>query len=380
MRFNPFIRHREVLGRDIREPTVLTILFTAAGVLALLALALVGLVAQPVLGYAGWVFVAVAGTMLLLIFGLWRWPKAETARQAWLIRILRLGRMQLLGVLPGWLFLIAWAALAPGGPDPPAKIDPVLIRVITWNIHCGQDQGLPWKRFDWPARKYALQAALDVAQPDILCLQEATADQLAFLDEALPGHRRGGVGRDDGKDGGEFCAIYYRTDRFELLREHTFWLEEPIDQPRLGGAFDVKRICTWLRLRDRALDRTLRVHNTHLYLTEAPRQEAARIILEQMAAGDPADAVLLTADFNAGPGAPSRQRFLDAGLADAAARAGKRVGEPTYHLYGLSVWCIDGILVDRHWAVPTFHVLDVKPNHTLPSDHFALLADLALRD
>jgi hypothetical protein len=33
-------------------------------------------------------------------------------------------------------------------------------------------------------------------------------------------------GRDDGKDNGEFSAIFYRHDRFKLGDKDTFWLSE----------------------------------------------------------------------------------------------------------------------------------------------------------
>jgi endonuclease/exonuclease/phosphatase family metal-dependent hydrolase len=179
--------------------------------------------------------------------------------------------------------------------------------------------------------------------------------------------------------GGEHCAIYFNRERFEEITGSTFWLEEPIDQPRPGSALDVKRICTWVRLRDRVRDHTLRVFNTHLYLTESARQPAAQLILAHIQAGDPADAVLLTADFNASPSAPSRRLLLGSGLADSAERASVPIGKPTFHMgYGIGLWCIDGILVDRHWDVHKHLILDVKPRNIFPSDHFGLLADLAL--
>jgi endonuclease/exonuclease/phosphatase family metal-dependent hydrolase len=135
-----------------------------------------------------------------------------------------------------------------------------------------------------------------------------------------------------------------------------------------------------VRLRDRDTGRTLRVYNTHLYLTEAPRRTAAHLILDQVAAGDRADAVLLTADFNAAPTAPSRRLFTEAGLADSAERAGQPAGQPTFHLYGIGLRCLDGILVDQHWRVPNHLILDRKFQNTFPSDHFAVLADLALSE
>jgi endonuclease/exonuclease/phosphatase family metal-dependent hydrolase len=47
-------------------------------------------------------------------------------------------------------------------------------------------------------------------------------------------------------------------------------------------------------------------------------------------------------------------------------------------MYGIGLWGIDGILVDRHLGVREHRILDSKPLNTFPSDHFALLADLAL--
>src|SRR5262249_15129771 len=159
---------------------------------------------------------------------------------------------------------------------------------------------------------------------------------------------------------------------FERLGGATFWLAEPIDQPAPGNALTVKRICTWVRLRDRVNQRTLRVYNTHLYLTEAPRLTAARVIVDQIAAdGDSKDAIVLTADFNAGPDVPSRQLFLQSGLTDSAALAGQPIGPHTFQLYGIGLWNIDGILVDPRWRVRNNLVLSVKPHGTFPSDHFA---------
>jgi endonuclease/exonuclease/phosphatase family metal-dependent hydrolase len=382
MNTNLLTRQRKVFDQEVREPTLLAIALTVTGLAVLLAVCAVGIASLSAFGYVWWTFAAVAAIEVWLVLGLCLRPKPGrpscTGRQQWFRRILRLGQLLLIGVLACWLGLIIWSALCPGGPDAAEKADPTLIRVVTWNIHCGQDEGPPWKQFDWPKRKYALRAALGQAGPDILCVQEATPTQVAFLEDVLPGHGRVGIGRDGESAGGEHCAIYFSRYRFEEIDGNTFWLEEPTDQPRAGSALDVKRICTWVRLRDRVNGRTIRVYNTHLYLTEAPSLTAAKLIRAHIAAGDQSDAVVLTADFNASPAVPSRRLFIEAGLADSAERAGKPVGKPTFQLYGVGLRCIDGILVDSHWDVDDYRILDVKPKNTFPSDHFALLADLAM--
>jgi endonuclease/exonuclease/phosphatase family metal-dependent hydrolase len=382
MKTNVFTRMRVVQDQQVQEPTLLSLALTVIGFAMLLGLSAIVMAGLPSLGYLGWSFAALAILWGWLVWGLRRQPTSGptplTGRQRWFRRIIGAARLSFIGFVTCWLGLIARLTVCPGGPNPPPKADPALVRVVTWNVHCGQDKGPPWKRFDWPVRKHALQAALDQVQPDILGVQEATPEQVAFLERALPSHGRVGVGRDDGKAGGEHCAIYFNQQRFEELNHGTFWLEEPIDQPRAGSGLNVKRICTWVRLRDRASGRTLRVYNTHLYLTEAARLTAAKLIVAHIAAGDPSDAILVTADFNASPASPSRRLFGQAGLTESAARAGKPVGQPTFQLYGFGLWCIDGILVDRHWRVQKHLVLDVKPKNTFPSDHFAVLADLAL--
>jgi endonuclease/exonuclease/phosphatase family metal-dependent hydrolase len=290
----------------------------------------------------------------------------------------RRSRRLFAGLLGCWLALLSWAQLSRGGPAPAAKGGPQLIRVVTWNIHCGQDDGPPWQRFDWPARKQALRVALAQAGPDVLCVQEARPGQVAFLEQALPGHERVGVGREDGHEGGEHCAIFFDRARFQRLDGGTFWLEGPIDTPRPGSAFAVQRICTWVRLRDRGSGRVVRLYNTHLPLTEGPRREAARVILGQIAAGEPSDVVVVTADFNALPSAVSRRLFTAAGLADSAALAGERPGRRTFHLYGVPLRSLDAILVGPGGKVDRHLLLGVKPGNVYPSDHFGLLADLSL--
>jgi endonuclease/exonuclease/phosphatase family metal-dependent hydrolase len=385
---NLLIRRRRVLEQELCEPTLLMLALTVVAVVGLFGLCLAAVAFLPAYGHIWWTFTVVAVLLAWQVFSLIRKRKADTStpptgRWRWFRRVVLSGRIVLIGVLGCWLGAIVWSAAAPGGRDPPPKTERALIRVVTWNIHCGQDEGSLWEQFNWPARKHALRMAVDQAQPDILCVQEARPAQVAFLEEALPRHRRVGVGRDDGKAGGEHSAVYFSRERFEELGGNTFWLEKPTDQPRPGSAvllgLNVKRICTWVRLHDRVSDRTIRVYNTHLYLSEPPRLAAVKLIQAHIAAGDPSDAVLLAADFNSTLGTPSRRLFGESGLIDSAERAGKPVGRPTFHYgYGIGLWCIDGILVDSHWQVHNHIVLDVKPLNTYPSDHFGLMGDLKL--
>ena len=230
------------------------------------------------------------------------------------------------------------------------------------------------------AGRYASRpcAALKAAGPDILCVQEALGGQAKFLEAELPHHRRVGVGRDDGRSTGEHCAIYFDSRRFQELDGGTFWLEEPADLPPDHTILGPKRICTWVRLRDRPSGRTLRVYNTHLYLTERARLSAVRGILERVGSGDPLDAVLIAGDFNASPEATSRRLFEEAGLQSATDLAGQPAGQATYQFYGIRLGSLDGLYLSRGWRLKRYQVVDVKPGNTFPSDHFGVMVDLGM--
>jgi endonuclease/exonuclease/phosphatase family metal-dependent hydrolase len=334
---------------------------------ALLGVSVVVLAAHYPFGHEGAVAAALAALLVLALLG----PRLRPGGPS----LLRRARMPVVVALASWLGLLGWSVLARGGPMPAPKADPSGIRVVTWNVHHGQEGGPPWKRFNWSVRKHALGAAVRGAAPDILCVQEPVEEQVRFLDGVLSDHRRVGVGRDGGS-AGEFCAIYFRPDRFEPIAGDTFWLEEPTDVPGSGSPLHTKRICTWVCLRDRTTGRTLRVYNLHSYLTEGARRRAARLVIDRVAAGDPADAVFVCGDFNAPPGAASRRAIVGAGLTDSAELAGQGTGAPTYQCWGLPCRRLDGILVSPGWRVTNHLVLDVKPNNTFPSDHFGVLADL----
>lgn len=376
------LRRRPLPGQVSGDPTLLALALHALTLAALFAVTVAGFGVLYPIGYDGLLAALLVAVLAWLVVGLRRRssaaPSPLSPRWRWLGRIRAVARVLFMAVLTLWLGLLGWERLSPGGDPPPAKDATASIRVLTWNLHCGQTHGPVWLHFNWGTRRHALQTALHQAAPDILCVQEAVAEQVTFLETVLPLHRRVGVGRDDGKDAGEFCAIYFDERRFTEIDSGTFWLEEPIDRPH-GGWPNVKRVCTWARLRDRDGGRVLRVYNSHSYLTDPARIEASRIILDHVKEGDATDAVIVTADFNAGPDAPSRRMFLDTGLADSATLAGKAVDTQTFQFHGVRLWNIDGILVNERWRVRRHQIVDVKPEGVFPSDHFGVLADLDWR-
>jgi endonuclease/exonuclease/phosphatase family metal-dependent hydrolase len=95
-----------------------------------------------------------------------------------------------------------------------------------------------------------------------------------------------------------------------------------------------------------------------------------------MATGDPDDAVVVVGDFNTPPQAPSHRRFVDAGFVSLAGLAEHPA--PTYQFYGIRLRCLDDIILSPDCRVRQHQVVELKPGNTYPSDHFGVLADIAL--
>jgi endonuclease/exonuclease/phosphatase family metal-dependent hydrolase len=336
---------------------------------------------QP-FGRRHWVFGTVGIGLACLLIGI---PKPLRRHKpsgipdpiTWSARSLR---YVLIWTLTAWLALIGWSSLSPGGPPPHRKSSPSAIRVVTWNVLRGDEGGPISAWTGWSVRKHALRRAIAVTKPDILCVQEALPGQVQFLQSVLPSHHHVGVGRDNGEDLGEHCAIFFEADRFQEDSSGTFWLEEPIDRPAKSATLGPKRICTWVRLLDRRDGRFLRVYNAHFYLTERARRTAARIVLGRIATGDSADAVILASDFNASPSAGCRQIIDQGGLVPSSNLLGRLGGQATYQFYGIRTFSFDEILLSGDWRILNRQILDVKPDNTFPSDHFGVMADVMLRD
>src|SRR5262249_45035752 len=99
---------------------------------------------QP-FGDRGWTFGAIFIASAWLATGLRRAAPPEAARIRGVPSLRGVGRSKrafLIAGLAAWMALIAWSAVSPGGPMPPAKSDPAAIRVLSWNILLGTDGGL----------------------------------------------------------------------------------------------------------------------------------------------------------------------------------------------------------------------------------------------
>ena len=240
----------------------------------------------------------------------------------------------------------AWAVVCTVNTGEAWAQHPDEMAVVTFNIrYDNPDDPISWeKRRD--------KVAGSVSYFDILGFQEALVHQVDDLVAALPEHDHYGVGRDDGRSGGEHCPVFWRRSRYDLLHAETRWLSATPQLPgSVGWDADLPRTMTLVLLHDRKTGKVIRVINTHLsHIGDEARALSARMIALQFSMS-PADVDLLLGDLNAEPGSAPLDILVGSGLGDAhdvAARKcrsgiGTYTGFPTIGLRGAPR--IDHILV-----------------------------------
>jgi endonuclease/exonuclease/phosphatase family metal-dependent hydrolase len=263
----------------------------------------------------------------------------------------------------------------------PSALHAQAVRLMSYNIRYdnpadGEDA--------WPVRRELLAAQIRFHQPDVLGVQEALHHQLSWLQAQLGPYARVGVGRDDGGSKGEYTAILYRTDRFELLDSATFWLSPTPDKPSVGWDAALPRICTRVLLQEKTSGRRLWVYNTHFdHMGENARLQSALLLVDSLRAISSTEAgVVLMGDLNAEAQQPPVQA-LGSWLQDAMEASQQPPFGPEGTFNGFRFQepvrlRIDYIFTGRGMPVERFATLSDSRNCHYPSDHLPVVADIRL--
>lgn len=169
----------------------------------------------------------------------------------------------------------------------------------------------------WQKRCQVICDQVNFMSPDIFGAQEVLHVQLLDMLQGLDGYDYIGVGRDDGKTGGEYAAIFYKPDRLRLLDQGNFWLSETPDRPGLGWDAACVRVCTWGRFAGQTAtdDESFYFFNLHMdHVGVVARREGAKLIvrkIREIAQGAP---VIVTGDFNVDQKDEIYSIFTESGL------------------------------------------------------------------
>jgi endonuclease/exonuclease/phosphatase family metal-dependent hydrolase len=241
----------------------------------------------------------------------------------------------------------------------------------------------------WPYRKDMVASQILFHDVHLLGVQEALHDQMMDLQARLPQFKYTGGGRDDGKEKGEYSAIFYDSTRLQILKTGMFWLSETPEVPG-SKSWDaaITRMVTWARFRDRKTKKVFYAFNTHFdHVGKVARRESARIIqrkVQELAGNTPA---IITGDFNARPTDEPIQVILDPNeplrLKDAKALSETRHYGPTgtfnaFRNKETNDEPIDYIFLRGNWKVKKHATLSQTWGGRFASDHFAVMAVLSL--
>lgn len=154
----------------------------------------------------------------------------------------------------------------------------------------------------WPNRKENVKALIKYHEFDIFGVQEALAGQLKDVAE-LTEFGYFGKGRDDGKEGGEHSAIFYKKDRFKLVQSGDFWLSETPEKPGKGwDATCCNRICSWGKFTDLLTKKDFYFFNVHFdHQGVEARKQSGILMVKKIKEIAGNSTTFLTGDFNSTP-------------------------------------------------------------------------------
>ena len=254
------------------------------------------------------------------------------------------------------------------------------LSVMSYNIkYANENDG----ENSWSKRKDHLAAQIQFYEPHIFGVQEALHSQLEFLKAEIPGYDYFGKGRDDGAQKGEFSAIFFKAEKFELQEEGTFWLSPTPEVPGKGWDADYPRVCTFGKFRNKESGQEFWVFNTHFdHVGVEARAQSVKLIHKKMQQLNKDNLpLILMGDLNLEP-ETEEVNFLQNHYKDSKEVAKLVFGpEGTYNAYNFDkpvTRRIDYIFVSEDIKVKKYAVLSDNRELRYPSDHLPVLVELEL--
>lgn len=256
------------------------------------------------------------------------------------------------------------------------------LNVMTFNIRLSLDSD---KENSWENRKNDALQLLGYYHPDVFGIQEAVPQQMTDLKTGLKNYDFVGVGRDDGANKGEYSAIFYNTEKLQVLQSGTFWLSETPDQPSKGWDAAYNRVCTYALFKTKKGGRKFWAFNVHFdHVGNIARENSSKLILEKINTLNPRNfPVVLTGDFNL-TDKTEPIKIISKRMSDSFYNCRKPHYGPTGTFTGFDVNTVPKDRIDYIFtkglscqSIRTIN--DRRENLLYPSDHFPVLAQLKFR-
>ncbi|MGL4800341.1 MAG: endonuclease/exonuclease/phosphatase family protein [Cellulosilyticaceae bacterium] len=262
------------------------------------------------------------------------------------------------------------------------------LKVMSFNM---KRDCFPIGRRNFNRRKFVIKEIIDKYKPDIIGTQELTASGIKEFKRLLEGYQCVGSGR-DGAEKGEYTAIFYLKNKFEMNEESTFWLSPTPEKPSRAWFAMFPRICTTCTLRIKEKPEIgIRLYNTHLdHISYWARIKGLYLITKSIQAAEREDRkpTLIMGDFNATPTSRTMKVWENSllkkekkKLASAYTQLENEPVGRSYHYFSgkKEGHPIDYIYVTEDIQVQQVQLCyDTVEGH-FPSDHYPVLATLQIQ-
>jgi len=293
--------------------------------------------------------------------------------------------------LPVLACVAAGLLLAAGGCTQPgdarfSKSKTGVVDVMSFNIRNGKaNDGVN----NWRQRRDILVGVIAEYGGDIVGLQEAFHFQADYIAAKLPQYGIYYTGRDNGAKAGESCAILYRKDQYTLAESGTFWFSDTPAKPSTHWGNKYLRICSWVRLVNKADSKGVYVYNLHLdHISQHSRKKSTRLLARRISQRTEKDPVIVMGDFNMTLDNPGMKYLLNGGDDNPCPRmvSAWEIAHPkgpalrTGHGFkgGKTGSAIDHILIEDGSTVLKADVDQRKIKGRWPSDHYPVTARIKL--
>lgn len=253
------------------------------------------------------------------------------------------------------------------------------LKVMTYNI---KYDNINDTVNNWQDRKQSLVNLIKHYEASFIGTQEVLHRQLTYIDSSLTNYSYIGVGRDDGKEKGEYSPIHFDSVQFKVLEQSTFWLSETPKKISVGWDASMERICTYGLFEEKFSGKKLYVFNTHFdHIGKLAREKSASLIIQKMEEvnkeGFP---MIFMGDLNLTPNTEPI-KFLQSKLSDGQKTSKKPFYGPSGTFNGFNHNFklnrrIDYIFVIELEVKNYIHIDDRMENNKHISDHLPVMASL----
>ena len=228
----------------------------------------------------------------------------------------------------------------------------------------------------WEHRYPATGIMVDDQKPDVLCLQEALANQNNYLVNVLTGYKYVGVGAEDGKKDGEYTTIFYRTKTVSVAKWGTFWISDNPEAPSDSWDPDQRLCATWAVMKDKKSGNRFFLLNVRLAGEKTVENGLPLVLSKLDELNKDGLPVVLAGDFNL--------EYLSAcllplrsAMSNAREVASRTDDVPSFNGWGKKSGTIDHIWFSRFSSCVSFETV-TKPyfERNFISDHYPVKAAL----